>query len=330
MANQEFSFARLEADFREWMQSERPPGDQVSAYTAQRYSRYAAGLCTQVKNPTTVTKDGMKQWREKIETVLVRGERRAANAQTVNVKLAAVRVFFEYLVARGLRKDNPAKTFMMLRTSKRTPSAIPRDVMTTLFNALYDDEHTPERLQDRALMETLYGSGLRRDEAARLTLGSIESREVLRVSGKGDKERRTMISDPQYRALRDWGIVKLGDERTKTLRVEISDDAAFDDLRKRFAEVPLFYTSEGTPVPDLSDPGNFVWKRAKVWFNKIGETRRTHHLRHSFVTHLLDQGVDLLAVADMAGHSDVSTTRLYRGQGEETFARARRAHPRGI
>lgn len=325
-----FRFAQMEHDFGSWLRSERPPSEQVTSYTAQRYRRYAAQFCRDFGNPVTASDAVIERWRQSLNTVTVHGQSRPASAQTINVKIAAVRAFFEYLVARGLRQNDPTEGLTMQRVPKVKPAPIPKSILSTLFEALYAAEPTEDVVQDRALIETLYGSGLRRGEAATLTLGNIESPGILFVEGgKGDKDRRTMITGQQYEALRAWCLLKLGDERTTTLRSEISDDAAFEDLRKRFPDASLFYTATGRPLTDLQDPGNYVRKRAMYWLGQIGEHRKTHHFRHSFVTHLLDGGADLLAVADMAGHEEVSTTRIYRGQGEETFARARHAHPRG-
>lgn len=325
-----FAFhAQTRDDFEQWLFGERPPSQQVSIATARRYSHYAEEFCRR-RNPILISEAGVESWRKTLDVVKVHGETRPASPQTINVKIAALRAFFEYLVARGLRTDDPTKHLVMQRVPKRKPTPIPKAVLAALFEALYTAEATDEVLQDRALLETLYGSGLRRSEAGNLVLGNIESQSNLFVpGGKGEKDRRTMITSNQYVALKAWCLTKLGDERTTALRAEISDDAAFEDLRKRFPDTPVFYTQTGRPLPSLEDPGNYVRKRAMHWFAQIGEHRKTHALRHSFVTHLLDGGADLLSVADMAGHEDVSTTRIYRGQGEETFARARHAHPRG-
>lgn len=316
--------------FQEWLQSGRPQRDQVSASTAERYARYVEQMCAHTGNPLRVTRRRLLAWREEIERCTLRGEEKAATARTINVKISAVRAYFEYLVATGQRSDNPATELQMARVAARRPTAIPRAVLNRLFEALYAAEPTPIVLQDRAILETLYGSGLRRDEAARLCLRNLESPEVLYVVGKGNKDRRTMVSTPQYVALRTWALHRVGDERTADILTTIDADAAFTDLRRRFPDVAFFYTSTGSPVPELADPGRFIWERAKHWFGVIGEKRRTHDIRHSFVTHMLDSGGDLLAVADMVGHADVSTTRMYRGQGEETFHRARTVHPRGF
>lgn len=322
-------FHLLEDEFVEWLQKGRTAKRQTTARTAQRYARYAAEFCEVVRNPLTTDSKGIAAWREEIEVVRTPEGERPSTVKTRNVKIGAVRAFFDFLIAKGLRKTNPALDVPMVRVAVRRPSFIAKDVLKTLFDAMYAAPEDAEVLQDRAILETLYGSGLRRTEAATLRVRNIESRDVLRVIGKGDKERRTMISPPQFRALRAWAIAKLGDERTRTLQKEIGDDAAFDDIRRRMPDAPLFYRTSGEPVPSLEDPGRFVWERVKRWFEAIGEERRVHDLRHSFVTHMLDAGGDLLMVADFVGHSNVATTRLYRGQGEETFSRAKSLHPRG-
>lgn len=314
--------------FLVWVQREGP---QVSDRTATRYAKYAAQFCAQFGSPITCTERTLEAWRASINTAKDRtGTVKDASPSTVNVKLAAIRAFFDYLVATGRRRDNPAKLFSMQEVPRRKPRDLKVPIIKKLFEALYAAEPTEAVLQDRALLETLYGSGLRREEAAMLRLSQLVSRDMLQVVGKGDKERLTMVTEPEYEALRAWCLRKLGDARTATLRAEISDDAAFDDLRRRFPETYAFYSATGRPLAEMADPGHYVRARAVYWLRQIGETgATTHQFRHSFVTHLLDGGADLLMVGEMAGHNDINTTRGYRGIGRETLARALHAHPRG-
>jgi site-specific recombinase XerD len=188
----------------------------------------------------------------------------------------------------------------------------------------------PELLQDRAIFETLYGSGLRRTEAATLRLGNILDRSRLRVIGKRDKERVTMITESQYRAIRDWVLATLADAHSRELEHTVSMDAAFDDLKRRLPGAALFYTTHGKPLESLADPGRFIWERCRAHFNRLKATGgRPHRFRHSFFTDLLDGGCDLDTAAELGGHASVNTTRGYRALTERGIALARRAHPRG-
>lgn len=317
------SISRLLDEFAVWATRDRKPqSKQVSDYTAKRYRRYVEMFIDRYGNPLSVTKQDFSKWRAEIET---NPDGKRAAAQTVNAKIAALRTFYEFLVDTGRRRDNPSQTVTMEKVPSRKPRFLPRDVIEKLFEEVYRHENN---LQDRAILEVLYGSGLRREETGRLTLANIVERDKLRVIGKRNVERYTIITNPEYLALRDHCINTLGDDRTLELAVEINEDAAFDDLRKRMPEAPVFYTAEGVPLTELADPGKYIWKRVMHYANLIGEEITPHQFRHSFATHLLSEGIDIYKVSKMLGHRDIRTTTIYLGLEDKVFDEVRRAHPR--
>jgi integrase/recombinase XerC len=311
--------------FQQWVTREGP---RVSTRTAVRYRRYAETFSGQY-TPWTATAADLRRWRQEIERQS-RTEGRAASASTVNVKMSALRAFFAFLVASGRRKDDPTRDALTLvRVPKRAPRPLDRALVASVFEHLYGLAETPDVLQDRAVLETLYGSGVRREEIAGLVLESLRGRDSLRVVGKGSKERFTLVTDEEYAALRAWLCHRLADARTRQLIDEIGPDAAFDDLRRRFPRTPMFYAANGEPLKTLADPGHAVRAKVQHYFAQVGApTVTTHQLRHSFATHFLSEGGSLRELQEMLGHEDIRTTAIYVGLEENRFERARRIFPR--
>jgi integrase/recombinase XerD len=301
--------------------------------TAARYRTYAEDFCQEFGHPSYATTETLHAWRQAIAQVPGKG---AASIPTQNVKVAALRSFFAFLTERGLCHTNPTVGLVTQAVPRRNArmKALAKDVLKQIFAAVYAEEVTPVTLQDRAMLEVLYGSGLRREEAACLSLAGLAKRDRLYVVGKGNVERETIVTPEEYRALRDWAVSHLGDERTVTVTSEIGTDAAFDDLRRRKPTAHFFYAVRRgivtmTPLATLDDPGNAIWRRVGVYAERIGETGITpHRFRHSFATNLLNRGVDLYVVSKMLGHSDVRTTCIYLGLEDEAFESALSAHPR--
>lgn len=311
-------------DFARWAQDD-PTGPRVSPQTADRYRRYARSFCATIGHPAYATSEDVTHWLQRSTT---------ASVSTVNVTTVALRAFFQYLQVKRVRTDNPASHLKTRRVPKRTKRFIERDEITALFTALYEAHPiTPELLQDRAILETLYGSGLRRSEVACLPLGALVARDRLRVIGKGNKERFTIVTEKEYLALQAWALAYLADEETLRIRETHGDAQAFVDLRQRTPNLPLFYTlhgkKAGTPICRLADPGHYVATRAKYWMHRVNITEGSaHRFRHSFCTHLISNGAPLTDVKEFAGHAEISTTAEYTGLEGDAFARARALHLR--
>jgi integrase/recombinase XerD len=225
---------------------------------------------------------------------------------TVARRVAALRTYYRHLVLLGVRGDNPAAA---LDLPKRA-CTLPRTLSATEAERLVESAAgvTPRDLRNRALLELLYGAGLRVSEATGLERGGVDlERALVRVTGKGDKQR----------------VVPVGRAAVEALRVYLSRGRPFLDSRHR---PELFLNARGGP---LTRAGAFLIVRAAAAKAGLDPARvHPHLLRHSFATHLLEGGADLRSVQEMLGHADLSTTELYthisdRRRRETYFA----AHP---
>ena len=268
--------------------------------TVDAYRRDLAQLSTWRKGPVAeTTTEELERWL---------AEMRAAGvaASTVARRVAAVRAFFRHQLLLGAREDNPAAALQLPRRTRTLPRTLSPAEAERLIDAAAGT--SPRSLRDRALVELLYGAGLRVSEATGLHRRSVDLDErVVRALGKGSKER----------------LVPLGRPAAEALRRYIAFGRPHLDRRSR---AELFLNARGGP---LTRAGAFLILRRLA--EKAGlEPRRVHPhlLRHSFATHLLEGGADLRSVQEMLGHADLSTTELYthvsdRRRRELYF----RAHP---
>jgi integrase/recombinase XerD len=235
-------------------------------------------------------------------------ELRAAGlaSTTIARRAASLRSFFRHQVLVGARPDNPAAEVGLPRRARRLPRTLSPGEVERLVEAA--NGTTPRALRDRALVELLYGAGLRVSEAVTLERGGVDlDGRLVRVTGKGDKER----------------IVPIGRQAVDALRRYVSRGRPFLDRRHR---PELFLNAQGGA---LTRAGAFLILRRLAERAGLDPARvHPHLLRHSFATHLLEGGADLRSVQEMLGHADLATTELYthvsdRRRKEAYFA----AHP---
>lgn len=298
-------------------------------YTRMRYQRIAEQFCRTIGDPVLVTAADVRRWVSLVSEIDGPEGMRPAAASYVNFQFAGLRAFFAFLRARELRTDDPMAGIKIRKLPDRKPKFIERADLSALFRLFPKDPEDALVLQDLVMLETMYGSGLRREECGVLTLGQFLGRDRITVVGKRNKQRVTMVTEPEFRAVVKLALRRFSDDKCRTLIAEVSEDAAFDYLRKQFPERGLFYTQAGTPLVELDYPGHFVATRVRPYFEKIGLPDVTcHQLRHSFATHLIAGGMDISTVSQMLGHTDVATTMIYLGLDGEQFESARKAHPR--
>jgi integrase/recombinase XerD len=208
---------------------------------------------------------------------------------TIARKTAAVRSFFRHQVLLGSREDNPAAALQLPRRTRRLPRTLSPAEAERLVEAAAGT--TPRALRDHALVELLYGAGLRVGEAVGLERGSVDLDErLVRCTGKGGKER----------------VVPIGRRAAEALRRYLARGRPYLDRRHR---AELFLNAQGGP---LSRAGAFlILKRLAEKAGLEPERVHPHLLRHSFATHLLEGGADLRSVQEMLGHADLATTEIY-------------------
>jgi integrase/recombinase XerD len=210
-------------------------------------------------------------------------------ATTIARRLAAVRSFFRHQVLLGARVDNPAANVELPKRRRTLPRTLSPSEVERLLDAAAGT--TPLEHRNRAIVELLYGAGLRVSEAVALHRQSVDvDNRLVRAFGKGSKER----------------VVPIGREAAESVRRYLSRGRPFLDRRHR---QELFLNARGGP---LTRAGVFfILRRLAEKAGLEPERIHPHLLRHSFATHLLEGGADLRAVQEMLGHADLATTELY-------------------
>ncbi len=209
--------------------------------------------------------------------------------------LASLRMFGNFMVRKGIWKENFAKELDKPKISRSLPQVLEIEQIDFILSEI--DTEKPTGIRDRALYEIIYSCGLRISEASTLLLNNIKFAEnVIIVTGKGNKER----------------IIPFGKEAEYWLKKWINEARPKIVGKKTIPEV--FVNSRGTR---LSRKG--IWKNFKMLVDKNGIDAKVHTLRHSFATHLLSGGADLRSVQELLGHSDLSTTQIYTHLSDETL-----------
>lgn len=231
--------------------------------------------------------------------------------RTIGRKLSSVRSFFRFLHREGVVAANPARQVRAPRYGRSLPAYLTQKEMSLLLDLVANQAGKVDWLasRDRALVELLYSAGLRLSEVHSLDVADLDAgaRQV-KVHGKGGKERIVPVGRHAHAALRDYGRERAG----------------------RF----------GTPGPEdavfLSERGTRLSRRqiqrvVKRFIGLVAEESglSTHSVRHSFATHLLDEGADLMAIKELLGHASLSTTQVYAHTSRERLKQVYKvAHPR--
>jgi integrase/recombinase XerD len=274
-----------------------------SPRTVDAYRRDLADLRRFLRrSPATASAAEIEAWAADL-----RG--RGLSSGSIARRLAAARTLYRHLVLIGARDDNPAAVVELPRRRRRLPRSLSPGEVERLISAA--NGVTPRALRDRALVELLYGAGLRVSEAVGLDRAGVDlTEQIVRPLGKGGKER----------------IVPLGREAVEALRRYLARGRPYLDRQHRRE---LFLNARGGP---LTRAGAFlILRRLGATAGLEPERVHPHLLRHSFATHLLEGGADLRSVQEMLGHADLATTELYTHVSDrrrrETYFRA---HPHAV
>ena len=212
----------------------------------------------------------------------------ATKAATRSRKLSAVRSFYAFLCREGLVTRNPGRLVMSPKKPKQLPKVVPAAELTVLFDSI--DTSDPVGARDKAVIEILYGGGLRVSELSGLDLEDWDrSANTVRVLGKGSKER----------------VVPLGSRAKEALDAYLPQRETFDGAGETAA---VFLNTRGGRLMPRS-----IRRLLDKWTEEAALSRHIHPhaLRHSFATHLLDGGADLRSIQEMLGHVSLSTTQRY-------------------
>ena len=235
-------------------------------------------------------------------------ERKRAKPRTTSRLVSSLKRFFQFALREGLRHDDPAAELESPRLPRSLPKSLSEEQVESLLDA--PDVATAQGLRDRAMLETLYASGLRVSELVGLKTMQVSlEMNVVRVLGKGSKERLTPLGEEAA----DWIARYLREARPELLRGRKSD--------------ALFVTARGGPMTRQA-----FWALVKRHAAQAGIRApiSPHTLRHAFATHLINHGADLRVVQMLLGHADISTTQIYTHVARERLKQLhRKHHPRG-
>jgi integrase/recombinase XerC len=247
-----------------------------------------------------------ERWtRELLEHALHRLHRTRHSAASAARALAAWRSFSRFCVKRGVIARDPARAIPFPRLPKRLPRTLPANDLKQALDrlAVADDRSAP---RDRALLELAYSSGLRLSELVGLNRGDADhGAGLVRVRGKGRRERIVPVGDGALRALEGYLAAR---------------------PRTRRGDEPVFIGPSGARLSPRTVQ-RVVRRRLAEVARGLGVT--PHALRHSFASHMLDQGADLRAIQEMLGHRSLATTQVYTHVSKSRLLQAyEQAHPR--
>ena len=260
----------------------------LSANTRQAYERDLRLFCKTIgfKNSDALVNVN----REQITGYMTQLKEKGLAAATIARKLAAIKAFYRFMTAEGYMDVNPAEVVEAGTKGIKLPRVLSEDEVVRLLNQ--PDITTAEGFRDRTMLEVLYATGMRVSELINLTLERVDlNMKYIIAFGKGSKER----------------IVPLGSVAAEFLQQYL------EKVRPK-----LTHEDRSTNIVFLAFGGHELtrqrfWQIIRTYGRKanINKALTPHILRHSFATHLLDNGADLRSVQELLGHSDISTTQIY-------------------
>lgn len=286
---------KILSDYNYYLRIERA----MSPNTVAGYSSDVESFFSKVEvEPANVTTKDVLDYLASVDKLSKRSQSRL---------LSALRSFFDWLVLEGDRKDNPCDAVDSPKLGRYLPEVLSVEEVSAIMDSV--DLSSWNGVRDRAILEVLYGCGLRVSEATGLLISHVYLDEgFVRVVGKGDKERIVPMGEMAVDAIRKYLEVRPVPESPKY------DDIMFlNRFGKSISRVALF---------------NMVKKQAML----AGVTKEIspHTFRHSFATHLIENGADLRVVQEMLGHESILTTEIYTHIDSSTWQKAiLEHHPRG-
>lgn len=247
----------------------------------EQFNEYLARVKRSLEKPGRINRDHVRGY-------LAEMHRRSLSKASMGRKLSSLRAYFKYLQKHKVIAKDPVAGIRNPKQERRQPQVLNVDQAIAVMEAAIDPD--PEGLRDMALAELLYGSGLRISEAIGLDLFDVDS-DVIRVTGKGSKER----------------IVPLSDSAAKRIQRYMEHRHAF--LADDYSEQALFIGIRNGKRLNRRQANRIVAKLGQV--AGLPKDVHPHMLRHSFATHMLEAGADLRSVQELLGHENLTTTQRY-------------------
>lgn len=271
------------SDFKYYLQQEkRLAKNSIISYISD-LNQYADFLVT-YENITSV-EDITKLHIQRYITSL---KRKAISKQSIARKITAIKEFHKFLTKDKVTDEDVAVLIDKPKLDKHLPVVLTQEEIALMIDSIKTD--TPLGKRNKAMMETLYATGLRVSELINLKTTNIHlNSKYIDVVGKGDKERMVPLGEMAVIALRDY----------------------IENARNKLSKAPgntLFYNYQGNT---MSRQGFFKYVKNLALENGITKEITPHTIRHSFATHLLQNGTDLRMVQELLGHEDISTTQIY-------------------
>ena len=285
--------------FLEFLQNDK----KVSDNTLQSYRRdivyYNKYLESNKMNYVKVKEEDIKAYLEHLQEI-------GKKSSTVSRNLASIRSFYQFLVRNKKAKQDPTNNIQSPKVEKKAPSVLTAQEVELLLNQPKDVDLKGTR--DKAMLEFAYATGMRVTEIISLNIDNVNLEEGYVSCKTGSKERNIPLGKMSLKALKEYveeaRPVLIKDEKVKALFVNINGQRL---TRQGFWKIVKFYKEQAHITKEITP----------------------HVLRHSFATHLLQNGADLKAIQTMLGHSDISSTQVYmQFQNDGLKNVYKKAHPR--
>ena len=280
----------------------------MTSHTIDNYERDVNALVSFIEN-NNIEETPLNIEKKSVEEFLYQ-EAKKKTATTQARRLSGLKSFFNYLIFESYRENNPADLFEAPKLGRKLPEVLTVKEIEQLLEQI--DLSHPQGHRNRAIIETLYGSGLRVSELVELTLSNVFFKEnIIRVFGKGGKHR----------------LVPIGAYAKKYLEIYIDEIRALQKIDSKSEDV-VFLNRNGKKLTRMMI---FTIIKALLPKANIKKNISPHSFRHSFATHLLENGADLRTIQTLLGHESITTTEIYTHLDTKHLKKTlERYHPRQL
>ncbi len=259
------------------------------------------GSTFEIADPAAVTHGHIRSW---MVHLLESGK----TPRSVNRKLSSLRSYYRFMQREGIVKTNPFSKITGPKMGKRLPEVVEEKKLNFLLDEMDFPDGFPG-IRDRLIIELLYLVGLRRSELISLTHSAVDSsRQIIKVHGKGGKQRNVPVSVAVIRSVKNY--------------ID-SCNGEFGDMD---ADQPLIVTDKGKQAYP-----KYIYNKVTKYLGMVtsSDKRSPHILRHSFATHLAEEGADINAIKELLGHSSLAATQVYTHTSIKRLKEAYdQAHPK--